>query len=188
VAKLCSGEEIIGEGRIEEWIYGFLNGNHSTDRILSVHLQPQPVLAKAARLAILHADIVVIGPGSFYTSLVAGLLVSGMREALAKARIAYVVNLTNNPHETPDWTGSHYVTKLEEVIDRKVNFVICNSSLPRRVQRNYLRQGYSPVKDGLAHNPGDRQVISANLVASDSALSRHDPTRIAGLIATIANG
>lgn len=68
--------------------------------------------------AIAEADLIVLGPGSWYTSVIAPLLVPGVREAISSssARLAVVLNLTAQTGETPDFTPEHYLEVLDEQV------------------------------------------------------------------------
>lgn len=68
--------------------------------------------------AIAEADLIVLGPGSWYTSVMAPLLVRGVQEAISKssARLAVVLNLVPQTGETPDFTPEHYLEVLDEQV------------------------------------------------------------------------
>jgi uncharacterized cofD-like protein len=68
--------------------------------------------------AISEADLIVLGPGSWYTSVMAPLLVPGVKEAVANAsaRLAVVLNLVPQTGETPDFTPEHYLEVLNQQV------------------------------------------------------------------------
>ena len=183
VATIGRGEVIVGEGRIESWIYRQKGGADS--RIKSVSLQPAASILPAARDAIRAAHLVVIGPGSFFTSLMAVLDVGGLISELAGKKIAYVVNLTTNHRETPRWKASRFLAELERKLARKVDYAVCNTSIPEQIQSRYREEGAGTVKADLPTSYGKRLILCANLVPEDSVLARHDPMRLATLLVSI---
>jgi uncharacterized cofD-like protein len=104
-AVLESGEVIRGESHISE----------SKSRIIALRCDPEsPDATPAALEAIVHADFIVIGPGSLYTSIIPNMLVKGIPEALiqSKARKVYVCNVMTQKGETTGYTVADHVKAL----------------------------------------------------------------------------
>lgn len=83
--------------------------------------------------AILDADVVVIGPGSLYTSILPNLLVRGIRDALraTDAHKIYICNVATQPGETTNYTVAEHVLALEAVIGRGIfQTVLANNVYP----------------------------------------------------------
>lgn len=178
--------KICGEGAIEDFIYnGCLD---DSETIRDVFLQPRASLYPEAEIATQRADLVVIGPGSFFTSLRAVLLVEGMAAALARSRIGYVVNITTNPKDTRGWKASDFVSRLENAINRKVDVVICNSTISRELLDKHYQQNSQLVETDLPEDWEGRRVIRGSFVPEDSSLARHDLMRLATVVATLAAG
>lgn len=178
------GREIRGEGEIELWIYG--NKSIQPEHLMELELEPVPMLLPAARRAIREADLVVIGPGSFYTSLAAVLKVKGMSQAIREVKqVVYVVNLTTHPRETPGWTAGAFVQKTEELIGRRVDIVLCNSSIPQPLREKYGEGKAEAVAVDVSSLWDGRRVITANFVTPGAILARHDPERLALVIASL---
>lgn len=160
-----------------------------------VALTPDSTLNPKAEQAILAADMIVIAPGSLYTSLLPILSVPGMREALrtSKAQLVMVANLVNKPAQTQGWHVADYVHAMEQYIDAgRINTVLYNSQeIKPELLQKYAEAGELPVetstdkfKDVFA------DVVAANLVANEVArqnsadtavartLIRHDPQRV----------
>lgn len=173
---------IEGEGEIEKWFYDPKAKALEQEKLLRVFLKPPCRLHSAARRTIELADLVVIGPGSFYTSLIACLQVEGMTDTLKGKKIVYNVNVTTHPLETPGWTVSDFVTKLEQQIDRQVDVVVCNESVPTRLLKTYGEEHSAPVKIDVPKSWNGRQVITHQLVKANAAFARHDPTLLARVI------
>jgi uncharacterized cofD-like protein len=104
-------------------------------RITKVELSPPDVHAyRESVKAILEADLVVIGPGSLYTSLLPNLLVHGIAEALrdTSAYKVYVCNVATQPGETEDYTVADHISALEAHIGQGLfQAVLANRAYPR---------------------------------------------------------
>ena len=142
--------------------------------------------------AIEHADVITVGPGSLYTSLLPPLLVRGVVDAIAgsKAVKVFVCNLMTQPGETDGLTARRHLEIVREYA-RSVNFdyVIVNDRHISELQAElYMRDGAqqigvhgsidSPVIEGA-------EVIHANLL-DDGQLVRHDPARLARVVLGLA--
>lgn len=123
--EVANGEimEVIGESAIPK-----VNG-----RIQRVRLQPADVRAYPAALqAIFQADLVLIGPGSLYTSILPNLLVPDLAEALrhARAPTIYVCNLATQPGETDNYSvADHVATILQHIPTDCLDMVLANDNL-----------------------------------------------------------
>lgn len=105
-------------------------------RIRRVYLRPEqaPAYPEAVR-AILNADLIVIGPGSLYTSILPNLLVPGIAQALkaSSALKVYVCNVATQAGETSGFTVMDHVQTLEQHIGRDgfaLDVVVANSDFP----------------------------------------------------------
>src|SRR5438132_1376437 len=104
-ATLADGTRVLGETRI----------SRSRQGIRSIRLQPRKVRPVAAALtAIAEADVITLGPGSLFTSVIPNLLVDGIPEAIrsSPAVKAYFVNLMWQPGETTDFSASDHVRAI----------------------------------------------------------------------------
>lgn len=108
---------LIAEDESGRRVTGQANVAHSEARVCSVHLEPgDPPAYPPVLDAIGSADVVVLGPGSLYTSVIPNLLVGGIADALcaSSARIIYVCNVANQRGETTGLDASDHVCALEE--------------------------------------------------------------------------
>lgn len=135
-AELASGEIIIGEHQIDRPTY---DRNLVTNR---VWLQPTPQIFELAKRAIIDADYIIIGPGSFYTSLIATLLPEGMKEAIRESR-AKLIFIAGNAIESNGEVGpkslSEFVNKLHDYLPRGLDLVISNTAKLNSVQAKYYQ-------------------------------------------------
>jgi uncharacterized cofD-like protein len=100
-------------------------------RVCRVWLEPDHVSAFPPVIqAVLGADMIIIGPGSLYTSLLPNLLVSDLLEAIRASRALkiYITNLTTQPGETDLYTSGDHIRTLEKLVGSElVNIIISNS-------------------------------------------------------------
>ena len=115
VARLEDGTVIRGETNID------LRVIRPEVGILDVFLDPGAAAYPAALQAIYDADMIVLGPGDLYTSVIANFLVGGISEAIgnSKAKVVYVCNIMNKFAETNGFTVSDYVSKIEKYLGRE---------------------------------------------------------------------
>ncbi len=169
-AKTDDARTIQGESSISE--------TRAKGRIKEVYLIPEdpPAHPEAVR-AILDADMVILGPGSLYTSVLPNLLVEGIRRAFAASPAikAYVCNVATQPGETDGFGVSHHVAAIEEHIgSRLLQRVVVNDNLSGSLPNADRSQ---PVAvDSLLEN-GIR-LVKADVV-SDKNRYHHDSKKLA---------
>ncbi len=180
-AVLADGSRIFGETRID------IREEKPKVPIKKVYLRPKARVFPQARDAILKADLIVLGPGDLYTSIIPNLLVSGVTDAIAKSRgkIIFVVNLMTKHGETDNFTTSEFVEEIKCYLDsaaRKLACVIVNNSLPKgKILSWYKRFKAQPVKDNL-NGTLSFQTLRGNFVANginSTHLIRHSPQKLA---------
>ena len=148
-------------------------------RILRVTLDPaDPSAYPGAIQAILEAELIVIGPGSLYTSLLPNLLVPKIVEALkaAPALKVYVCNVATQPGETDHYTAEAHVNALEQHLGKNIiDIVLVNSQIPRGKS---CGDGIEWVKPDIAAY-SNQQVVYADLLDEMQA-GHHDSQKLAG--------
>jgi len=191
VAQLKNGKRLEGEGQVDT--YQLL----SKFGIKRLYLKPKAVANPKALQAIREADIIIVGPGDLYTSLLPNFLVEGIGEAFArsKAKKVYIANLMNKLGHTDGFTISEYLGALEKAIGKRDAFdaVIYNTTKPpAALVRKYADEG-EPVSEQFFTGQGGPRVIGVDLLAEGVAktskgdvlhrtLIRHDPEKIANAI------
>ncbi|MER3459792.1 MAG: hypothetical protein C4303_00875, partial [candidate division GAL15 bacterium] len=133
--------------------------------------------------AIAHADLILLGPGSLYTSVLPNLLVPGMAEALrhAAAPVVYVVNVMTQPGETDGYRASDHVRAVLDHAGPVVRAAVVNTQMPRNelLLARYRAEGAYPVEPDLEQiRPMDVEPFGFSLI-SEAELVRHDPARLA---------
>lgn len=141
--------------------------------------------------AIMQADLVLLGPGSVYTSVLPNLLIPEILDALLKtnAVVGYVCNIMTQPGETQDFTASQHVqTLIDHTSEALIDFVVVNTGrIPDALAAAYAAEHAVPVKadlDKLAQLPGTPRIVTGDLVKADH-LVRHNPARLAELCLSV---
>jgi uncharacterized cofD-like protein len=152
--------------------------------IRRVYLEPEsPRPMPEAVYALEQADLIVLGPGSLYTSIIPSLLVPGMKEALlnSKARTVYICNVMTQPGETDNYSVADHIQAINNHAGGKVvNSVLINSQkVPGDFAAVYEEQGASPVvvdEDRLIRM--NVQIIADELVTTNFGAVRHDAMKV----------
>ena len=179
--RIVSGETAIaaGGGRIRE---------------LSI-LPERPSVLPGSYEAILKADVVVVGPGSLYTSILPPLLVPELRDALHKTQATriFVANLMTEPGETDDYSALDEILALERHLAAQLfDCVIYNTgAVPNSVADLYAAGGARPVVTGnfelaALERLGVRPIGVPLVSEHPAGKIRHHPDRLAAAVLAIA--
>jgi len=187
LARLSDGTIIRGETNID------IPRLHSRRApIQDIWLEPQARINPEAARIIKHADLIVIGPGDIYTSIVPNLLVKGVREAIkkSKAKKVYIANLMTKRGETDGWMGDEFFEAMERYLGPEVlDYAIFNNRKPpAELAAKYRREGAEFVKPpGQATRTKQKtKFVLANLMETRTFV-RHGPkTRLAKLLLSLA--
>lgn len=180
-AELHSGRSMVGETSI----------TGCRDGIRRIALRPAKVdPAPGAMQAIADADLITLGPGSLYTSIVPNLLVDGVAEAIAQsaAKKVYICNLMWEPGETEGYSAADHVQAvLDHSLPGLIDVVIVNAkTIPAAARRRYESQHAFPVElDEARLRELVPQVVATDLLAGGLPL-RHDSDRVARMLLHLA--
>jgi uncharacterized cofD-like protein len=176
VAELEDGETIRGESNIPE----------ARKRIHRLYCEPQcPQALPEAIEAIQQAELILLGPGSLYTSVVPNLLIKEIASAIAasSAPKVYIANIMTQPGETDNYTVADHVQAIREHAPHGeiVNAVVVNAGLPEDLLQKYRQANYMPVTlDADRCREMGVQVIQKRLVdENETKTIRHNPKRLA---------
>lgn len=185
VAHLTDGTVIHGERLIDE----------QDERAPIAHIaleenvSPNPEAAQT----LLKADVIIIGPGDIYTSILPNFLFPEVADAYqnSHAHKIYVANLMNKKGQTDNYTLSQYLNAFTPYLGKRPfdTIVINTTPVPREQLEYYKEHGETPIINDMPHHTNDMRTISGNLLSpirpvvspSDVARSmvRHDPHRLA---------
>src|SRR5574344_174800 len=140
--------------------------------------------------AIKDADLIILGPGSLYTSVIPDLLIKDISKAIAEsnAKKIYVCNIMTQPGETDDYTVFNHVNAIlsHGNDQRLVNAVLVNNELPENMSDKYAKAGSYPVKlDEEIVRKSGIDVVSKKLIEEEESkegLVRHSSNRVARAI------
>lgn len=186
VAVLDDGREVRGESQLATSV--------GKARIREVRLDPPDLPALPAVLeAIKEAEMIVLGPGSLFTSIIPALLIPEIARAVcdSAAPLVYVASLMTEPGETTGLSLEDHVTAITAHLGRMPDCVLMNSEpVPTPVRERYAAEGASVLDLTGASRDLRGRVRSAALLQDGQA--RHDPTALAAallnLIARARNG
>lgn len=180
-ATLADGSKVVGETRI----------SHSRQRIRRIRLIPRHAPPLAAALAALQeADVITLGPGSLFTSVVPNLLVDGIAAAIrGSAGVkAYFVNLMWQPGETTEFRASDHIRAVHQHAGGKfLDYAVVNLRpiLPA-VRKRYARQEALPVENDVDTIFGMGIKVVAGNLAQHTDKVRHDPAAAAAVAIKLA--
>jgi uncharacterized cofD-like protein len=174
-AELADGREVSGQSTIM-----------GTRGIRRVWISPDTVAANTDALdAIRSADLVVLGPGSLYTSLLPNLLVPGLIAALEQTfglRV-FVANVATQVGETEGYTLSEHVAALHaHHVGHVVDVVVANRNTQARPPQVPYQQ--EPVRIDLPVGGGPPRVVAVDVVDTDNA-HKHDPFKLAAVLVSL---
>ena len=178
-AELEDGRIIQGESNIPE----------AGGKIKRLFCEPKnPKALKEVIEALKDADIILMGPGSLYTSVVPNLLIDEISKTISKSKAhkAYICNVMTQPGETDDYTVSDHVKTIlsHAKYDNIIDTVFINNELPENLAEKYELAGSFPVKyDKQELKKLNINVIGRKLIEEDKdGFVRHSYVRLARLI------
>jgi uncharacterized cofD-like protein len=180
-ASVCAqyGDGSVTRGEVE------VDAVQSSGRFVErTWLEPQVSIHPAVASAVAQFDAVIIGPGSFYTSLMPIFLVRGVSEALQKMQgpIILVANLLTEGRGMLGFTAADAVARIEEAIQRPVDVVITNEVWPSpRVLERYATEHKEPLRTGVL--PAHCEQVGGAFWSGE--IARHDRLRLAYAIWTV---
>lgn len=180
-AEMIDGSIVVGESTIPE----------AKKKIKRVFLTPENVKPLPETLkAIRKADLIVIGPGSLYTSVLPNLLVPGITEEIKRstAKKVYICNVMTQPGETDDYTVSDHIGALvSHVGSGIIETVIANDQeIDKKHLEQYEKEGAKEVlidRDKLQKLP--YQVVTDQLLIYKDNYLRHDATRLSQVLLSL---
>jgi len=180
-ATLANGTKVVGETRI----------SHSRERIQSIRLRPrlaQPL--PAALSAIAQADVITLGPGSLFTSIIPNLLVEGIPGAIRRSPAIKTcfINLMWQPGETTEFRASDHIRAIHKHAGGKLlDYAVINiRPITSAMKKRYARESALPVENDIdAIFKMGIKVMAGNL-AQNTQRVRHDPSATAAVVIKLA--
>lgn len=197
VATYENGHQVIGEHLIDA-------PHHDGKlRITNITTIPKATISKEAKDAIEHADLIVLGPGDFYTNTMADLVVEGVAQAIkkSKGKVVFITNLMTKYGEAYNYKISDYLTDMAPFVPlQRLHAVLVNNDVdyPPKALKTYKREHSIPVEDDLdsMQLPSHIRVIRAPLVSQEvvkaekgdtikRSMIRHDSQKLADALLSL---
>jgi uncharacterized cofD-like protein len=186
VATYGDGVSVTGEHLIDE-----PDVTRAEQQITALTITPQATISASAEETILAADVIVLGPGDLYTSILANCVVDGVADAIRNsgATVVSVCNLMTRAGQTNDMCVSKHLAELTKYTGMTPDYALYNTaSFPKALLQKYEADGEFPVALDIA--PEGTVVISEDLLATEEvqtakgdvlkrSLIRHDSRKLA---------
>ncbi|MEH7376579.1 MULTISPECIES: gluconeogenesis factor YvcK family protein [Bacillaceae] len=177
-AEMEDGTIVSGESKIP----------YSGKRIKKVFMTPENIRPLPETIqAIRQADLIIIGPGSLYTSILPNLLVPRIGEELCRshAKKVYICNLMTQAGETHGFTASDHVKALYDHMSCAfINTILVNNEeIPQDIQLRYNEELADPVLYDLPRLfELGLEVVHADIAYQENGALRHDPKKVAKIL------
>ncbi len=180
---------LVAELENGEMIYGETNIGKMGNLIRRLRLEPEQCHPLPETIdAIYEADIITIGPGSLFTSLLPPILVKGVTEAIASscAVKVFICNLMTQPGETDGYSARQHLETIKEYAP-EIDFdylIVNNRPISERQATRYLSEGAEQIGVHGSISPetiAGVEIISGNLL-DDSEMVRHQPEKLAQVV------
>jgi uncharacterized cofD-like protein len=173
IAKTTSGNVISGESAI----------GSVTDPLSEVWIEPDGAIPEQMGLeAISEADIIVIGPGSLYTSIIPNFLIKGISSAVneSPATKIFVCNVATQPHETENYDVSKHLEVFQHHSGVDVDYIIVNNNIKDNPEE-WNQPAVLPVSSLM----GFKGNVIVGDVLDNTMPTRHDSVKLASAIMRI---
>jgi len=184
-AEFEDGSSVVGESKIAA------AKEERKSRIKRVELAPHSAKAlPECTRAIRDADMIVLGPGSLYTSVIPNLLVEGISDAIrdSDALKLFVCNIMTQPGETEGYSVSEHIREVFAHAGGKLfDCCLVNSEpAPQVILERYRKRGAEPLREDVdVVTELGVEMLRAPIAAGHGNLARHDPDKLARKIQQI---
>jgi uncharacterized cofD-like protein len=197
VARYANGAQVLGEHAIDE-----PDENNGNNRIVELSLMPDAKANIKAIEAIKTADVIVLGPGDLYTSIICNLVVDGIADAInkSKAKKVFVVNMMTKFGQTNGFSASTHLGEIEKYLGKEsidVCLVNKKNGVPKNIMERYEEEHADMVENDIKSSKNllviedifQSDVVHKNQKADKlkRSLIRHDSDKLAKVIFGICN-
>jgi uncharacterized cofD-like protein len=174
-AKFTDGVQVLGQTKIVAY----------SNPIEKVFLVPDnPPAYTGVLKTCKEADIIILGPGSLFSSIIPNLLVKGVAQSIkkSKARKIYICNIMTQPGETDNFTVADHLFAVEKYLGCNIDYLIINSGkIAENLIKKHVRKNSFVVVDD-SNKLIDRSRIIREDIVSNKDHVRHDPEKISRVI------
>lgn len=185
VARLEDGTEVVGETNID------VRKEKSNVKIDYVYLDPKAYAYPQVLQEIETADVIVLGPGDLYTSIIPNLLVEGVAESInySRAKKVYICNIMTKHGESDSFAASDFVQEIKTYLeDGKLDYVVVNTSIiPEKLVKRYEKEKAFLVRADIDKVKKLAKNVVGKPLAAAGTLLRHDAGKTARVIIDIAS-
>ncbi len=190
VATYENGRQVLGEHAIDE-----PNSQTGKFKITKLEIIPKAKVNKDALSAITNADLIVLGPGDFFTSILPNLVVDGIGLEIkkSKARVVFVANLMTKFGQTAGFKAGDFISEVEKYLSgRNLDYCILNKSnhFSKTMLSKYKEENAEPVEDDLKDYKGKTKIVRKSVISNkiyqkpkgdilERSLIRHDSDKLA---------
>lgn len=181
-AMFSNGAVIKGESNID-----LCKGRSPELRIKKCWHEPASKTEANAYSAIINSDIVIMGPGDLYTSVITNLVIRDIRDAVVRTRAKkiYICNLMTKPGETPGYTAFDHIKDILKYLKKDcLDYVIIAdiAGYSKNALLKYARKRQFPVTASAADIKKIKTITNAKIIIADVAheieLIRHDSDKV----------
>lgn len=187
MATYANGKQVLGEHDIDE-----PSPEQGKYRITRLDVVPRARVNQDAIDAIRKADLIILGPGDFYTSVIPNIVINNLaREiAIAPGKLLFVMNLMTKFGQTSGFKASDFISEVEKYVGRIPDYCLINNTdkFPKGILRKYKAEHAELVENDL--DGSKMKVVKKNLVSSKvyikpksdkiaRSLIRHDSNKLA---------
>jgi uncharacterized cofD-like protein len=177
VAMLANGKRVHGETNISKSQLPIRRIELSSRRV-----RPLPEAVEAIK----EADLILMGPGSLYTSVIPNLLIPEIARAVSRSKAprVYIANLMTQPGETTNYTLSEHLRAIHKHISTPViDWVVANrQAVSPEVARRYRAQGAEPVVVDAPNVAKSKVKFVLDNLLEEHGVIRHNSPRLARLL------
>jgi uncharacterized cofD-like protein len=186
VATYDDGIVVHGEADIDE-----PPSDRDHHRITQLDITPACTITPRARKAICEADLIVLGPGDLYTSILATCIVPGVKDAVqvSNGKLVYIANLMSKRGQTTGMTVTDCIRELERYLSRVIDVSLINTTaLPSDLIRRYEETGEFPVANDCPQSAVEADLLGGVVLERSSgdaitrSLIRHDSLKLAAAL------
>jgi len=170
---------IRGESNID-----LVNGRDESLHIKKLWHEPEAECGLDVYASLVNSDIITIGPGDLFTSIVANLTIKGLSEAIvtSRAKKVYVCNLMTKPGETWDYSAVDHIREIVQYLGKDCldTVIISNSALTEQSTKEYVKKNQKPVAFGdleEIHKITKAEIVLAD-IGNQTDLVRHDSQKL----------
>jgi len=195
VATYEDGTSVVGEHFIDE------PKHNGKVKIVKLATQTQAFVNPEVADTIEKSDIIIIGPGGFYTTILANLVIDGVSQAIIKSKATkiFILNLMTEYGQTYGFNASKFIQVLDDYLPLSaLNYVIINNAtIPQNILDKYRKLNASPVLNDLPKKKNfkiiEADLLSKKLVKKEKgdtlnrSFVRHSPDKIARICMKLLN-